>query len=132
MLSVNCCRPILGFAAAIAIFTFAAAFASQSASAADSAITAPSAKPARILFVTKSFGFVHDVVRRKNGELSFAEKEVKKWAEDSGLFTVDCTQDVADDFTKENLRNYDIVMLYTTGDRRLWPIGEAMCDLLRV
>jgi type 1 glutamine amidotransferase len=128
MFSVKCSGRILGFAAAIAISTFVAAFASQSASAADSAITAPSAKPARILFVTKSFGFVHDVVRRKNGELSFAEKEVKKWADDSSLFTVDCTQDVAADFTKENLRNYDIVMFYTTGDRRSWPIDDELFD----
>ena len=128
MLSVKCGGHILGFAAAITIFAFAAFFASQSASAADSAITAPSAKPARILFVTKSFGFVHDVVRRKNGELSFAEKEVKKWADDSGLFTVDCTQDVPADFTKENLRNYDIVMFYTTGDRRSWPIDDELFD----
>ena len=32
------------------------------------------------------------------------------------LFDVHCTQDAAADFTKENLKNYDIVMFYTTGD----------------
>ena len=39
----------------------------------------------------------------------------------TGLFTVDCTQDVAADFTKANLQNYDIVMFYTTGSL---PIAE--------
>jgi type 1 glutamine amidotransferase len=34
----------------------------------------------------------------------------------SGLFRVDCTQDVARDVTKDSLKNYDIVMFYTTGD----------------
>ena len=34
----------------------------------------------------------------------------------TGLFQVHCTQDAAADFTRENLKNYDIVMFYTTGD----------------
>lgn len=41
------------------------------------------------------------------------------------LFTVDCTQDAAADFTKANLQNYDIVMFYTTGSL---PIAEADRD----
>ena len=34
----------------------------------------------------------------------------------TGLFEVHCTQDAAADFTRDNLKNYDIVMFYTTGD----------------
>jgi type 1 glutamine amidotransferase len=117
MLLVKCAGQMFGFAAAIALFAFAALFTSKSASAADESSAAKPAKPARMLFVTKSFGFVHDVVKRKNGEPSIAEKEVKKWADESGLFTVDCTQDVPADFTKDNLKTYDLVMFYTTGDR---------------
>ena len=86
MLLVKCAGQMFGFAAAIALFAFAALFTSKSASAADES---SAAKPARMLFVTKSFGFVHDVVKRKNGEPSIAEKEVKKWADESGFFTVD-------------------------------------------
>ncbi len=42
-------------------------------------------------------------------------------AQQSSEFTIHCTQDAALDITKENLKNYDIVMFYTTGDL---PIGD--------
>jgi type 1 glutamine amidotransferase len=43
----------------------------------------------------------------------------------SGLFEIHCTQDCAADFTAENLKNYDIVMFYTTG---VLPISDAARD----
>ena len=91
-----------------------------------------SAHPARILFVTQSFGFKHSVVDRKSDPLtlSTAEQAVTDWGKSSGLYQVDCTQDVAKDLTKENLQNYDIVMFYTTGLRDKWPVDDATLEYL--
>ena len=68
--------------------------------------------------MTQSFEFKHSAVDRKNQPLSPAEQAVTDWGNSSGLYHVDCTQDVAKDLTKENLQNYDIVMFYTTGSAR--------------
>lgn len=88
-----------------------------SPAAAEDAKQAEAAKKgARILFVTQSAGFKHGSVSRKEGQLSPAELAITELGVSSNLFRVDCTQDVAKDFTKENLQNYDIVMFYTTGD----------------
>jgi hypothetical protein len=79
------------------------------------------ARDARILMVTQSAGFRHGSVTRKEGELSPAERAMTELGISSGLFRVDCTQDVEKDFTKEALDAHDIVMFYTTGDL---PIPE--------
>jgi uncharacterized protein len=78
-------------------------------------------KKARILMVTQSAGFKHGSVTRKENDLAPAERAITELGIASGLFRVDCTQDVAKDFTKEALQNYDIVFFYTTGDL---PIPE--------
>ena len=86
------------------------------------------AGPTRILFVTQSAGFKHGSVDRdKPGrELAPAEIAMKQLAQESGgAFTVDLTQDVASDFTRENLQNYDVVAFYTTG---MLPIAEEDLD----
>jgi type 1 glutamine amidotransferase len=83
------------------------------------------AKKARILMVTQSAGFKHGSVTRKANDLSPAERAMTELGISSGLFRVDCTQDVAKDFTKEALQNHDIVFFYTTGDL---PIPEAVRD----
>jgi type 1 glutamine amidotransferase len=80
----------------------------------------------RILMVTQSQGFMHSSVRRPDGtdaekKLAVSEIAMIELGQKTGLFTVDCTQDVAADFTKANLQNYDIVMFYTTGSL---PIAE--------
>lgn len=82
-------------------------------------------KAARMLFVTQSQGFRHGSVTRKEGQLAPAERAMTELGVSSGLFRVDCTQDVAKDFTKENLQHYDIVMFYTTGNL---PIKEEDLD----
>jgi type 1 glutamine amidotransferase len=79
------------------------------------------AKAARVLFVTQSVGFRHGSVTRKEGQLSPAERAMTELGVSSNVFRVNCTQDVAKDFTKENLQNYDIVMFYTTGDLPIKP-----------
>ena len=77
-------------------------------------------KPSKVLFVTQSKGFVHGSVRRKDS-LAPAEIALTQLGEQTGLFDVDCTQDCEADFTKENLKNYDIVAFYTSGTL---PIAE--------
>ncbi len=81
--------------------------------------------PVRILFVTQSSGFRHGSVTRKEGNLSVSERVMTELGISSNEFRVDCTQDVAKDFTKEKLEHYDIVMFYTTGKL---PIGEEDLD----
>ncbi len=73
------------------------------------------ADKAKVLMVTQSAGFVHGAVNRKENKLSAAEIAMTQLGQQTGLFEVHCTQDCESDFTIENLKNYDIVMLYTTG-----------------
>ena len=80
------------------------------------ASTAPAAEPARVLFLTESAGFKHGSVTRPDGELAPAEIALTQLGQQTGLFAVDCTQDAAADFTRENLARYDVVAFYTTGD----------------
>jgi len=79
----------------------------------------------RVLMVTQSKGFVHGSVKRTESELAPAERAVTDIGIRSNLFRTDCTQDCEKDFTKENLKNYDIVFFYTTGDL---PIKQADRD----
>lgn len=80
------------------------------------------AGPKRMLFVTQSSGFRHPTVARKTSDYSHTEQIMLQLAVECGDFRVDCTQDVAADFTPELLANYDVVAFYTTGDL---PIPEA-------
>lgn len=80
---------------------------------------------ARILFVTQSQGFRHPTVTRKSYDLSHSERVMTELGVSSGAFRVDCTQDVEQDFTRERLDAYDIVMFYTTGDL---PIAKETLD----
>lgn len=92
---------------------------------APSSPAAEKVEPSRILFVTQSAGFKHGSVTRPEGDpdgLAPAEIALIQLGQQSGLFDVDVTQDVASDFTKENLQNYDIVAFYTTLDL---PISKA-------
>lgn len=85
----------------------------------------PAKKNARILMVTQSAGFKHGSVTRKDAPLSPAERALTELGVSSGLFRVDCTQDVAQDFTRQRLDGYDIVFFYTTGDL---PIAQDVLE----
>ncbi len=96
-------------------------------------LRAQDAKPKRkVLFLTKSAGFMHDVVNRKKAcvvekgkekwsdlpepaALSYAEQVLTEIAKTSGAFEVTCTQNPAD-VTAESLKGYDAVFFYTTQD----------------
>ena len=93
-------------------------------------ISAAEKPKSRILMLTQSQGFMHGSVRRPDGKdqekkLAVAEVAMIELGQKTDVFTVDCTQDAAADFTKANLQNYDIVMFYTTGSL---PIAEADRD----
>jgi len=95
-----------------------------------SMIATPSraAKPdneARVLMLTESRGFRHGSVHRKEGVLAPAEIAMTQLGKQTGLFEVHCTQNCEADFTSENLKNYDIVMFYTTG---VLPISDATSE----
>ena len=90
-----------------------------------STVTASAAEPSRILMVTQSQGYRHGSVTRKEENLAPAEVAMIQLGQQTGLFKVDCTQDAASDFTKDNLQNYDIVMFYTTGKL---PVEKADLD----
>jgi type 1 glutamine amidotransferase len=82
----------------------------------------------RLLLVTESRGFVHDCVRRKNGELSVVEKTFIELGKKTGLFDVVCSQDARAVITAENLKNFDAIWFYTTLEL---PISEVQkADLL--
>ena len=83
------------------------------------------AKKARVLFLTQSKGYRHGSVTRRGDKLSPAEIAITQLGQQSGLFEVHCTQDAAADFTPDNLKNYDIVMFYTSG---VLPISKKARD----
>lgn len=88
------------------------------------------AEKSKVLFLTESNGFKHGSVNRdvKDGpkkDLSPSEVALTQLGQQTELFTVHCTQDTKADFTKENLKNYDIVVFYTTGEL---PISDETRD----
>jgi type 1 glutamine amidotransferase len=87
--------------------------------------TKPAAKK-RLLVITESRGFVHDVVRRgKGGELSLVEKTLTDLARKAGDFEVVCSQDSRKMITAENLKDFDAVFFYTSGSLPLSPTQKA-------
>ncbi len=70
----------------------------------------------RVLMLTESKGFVHQPVKRVEGELSPSEVAMRQLALESGKFTLELSQDASTSITRENLQNFDVVMFYTSGD----------------
>lgn len=74
----------------------------------------------RVLFLTHSAGFMHPVVKRaEKALLAHAERCVIEAA--APMMTVEATQDCAA-LRADNLRRYDVVMFYTTGEL---PVADA-------
>jgi uncharacterized protein len=71
----------------------------------------------RLLYMTLSAGYKH-------ASVAPSRDIVKAIGEKSGLFDTDVTEDVGA-FTKENLKKYDVVMFYTTGEL---PMTDAEKD----
>src|SRR5580698_6268906 len=67
----------------------------------------------KLLLITESKGFVHDVVNRKKNPLCVVEKTFLELAAKYPFFDVDCSQDSRSVITGENLKKYDAVFFYT-------------------
>jgi len=86
-------------------------------------------EPLNVLFLNKSSGFQHSVITRQGDSLSHAERIMKDVVEGIGG-TVTNTKD-AKLVNAENLKNYDVVVFYTTGDLtqpgfdRMTPMAET-------
>jgi type 1 glutamine amidotransferase len=68
----------------------------------------------KILMFTKSSGYEHSAIKRKDGKLGFAEQLLTDLGTQHG-FEVTCTKD-GSVFTPENIAGYDAFFFYTTGD----------------
>lgn len=81
-------------------------------------------EPVRVYAVTHSQGFIHDVVRPRNGGCDMVDilREMSR----TGAFVVEASADIAT-LTKERLGATDVVVFYTSGDL---PFGaEAFAAL---
>src|SRR6266852_1841108 len=68
----------------------------------------------RILMYTKSEGYEHDVVKRKDGELSLAEKIAMRLGKNHG-FDVTCEKD-GKVFLSDSIKDYDGFLFESQGD----------------
>jgi type 1 glutamine amidotransferase len=68
----------------------------------------------RLILLTQSVGFVHDVVKRDGGP-SRVERTFDELARRTRLFDVECTDDVST-LTPERIRSARLIVFYTTGD----------------
>jgi type 1 glutamine amidotransferase len=74
-------------------------------------------KKPKILYFTKSVGFVHDAVKRDGKPLAFSEKILTELGEKND-FEVVCSQDAA--VFDGDLDKFDLLAFYTTGE----PLNE--------
>ena len=106
----------LVLAAVLVLAGFSARAAAQpaegSATRAEGSSTTTDGK--RLLVLTKSSGFEHSVVKRRGDKLSLFEQVLTDLGEKHG-WNVTCTKD-ASIINAANLKNYDAVALYTTGE----------------
>ena len=80
-------------------------------------VAADEKKKPKILYFTKSAGFVHSVVKREGKPLAFSEILLTELGKKNG-FDVVCSQDAA--VFDGDLGQYDLFAFYTTGE----PLGK--------
>lgn len=80
-------------------------------------------EPPKLILVTQSADFVHDVVKRDNGP-SRVERTFDELARRTGLFSVDWTDDVTT-LSPERIRQARVIAFYTTGDL---PLSDEQFD----
>jgi uncharacterized protein len=103
---------------------FASTLALLVLATADLPTLAKAPKKGKLLYMTLSAGFRHDVI-------PFSTEVVKQIGDKSGAFETTVTEDVGA-FTKENLKKYDAVMFYTTGELPMTDEEkEAFTDFIR-
>src|SRR6188472_3830968 len=67
----------------------------------------------KLVLITQSVGFDHEVVKQKDGKPSIVEQTFRDLAAKTNLFDVEHSRD-ASILTPEKLKQTDIVVLYTT------------------
>jgi uncharacterized protein len=75
-------------------------------------LSAAEKKKQKILYFTKSGGFVHSVVKREGDQLGYSEKILTDLGADNG-FDVVCSQDAG--VFDGDLDQFDLIAFYTTG-----------------
>jgi type 1 glutamine amidotransferase len=70
-------------------------------------------KPQKVLYFTRSAGFKHSVVSRKDGQLAHSEKVLTEMGKKAG-FEVVCSQE--ESVFDGDLGQFDLIAFYTTGD----------------
>lgn len=77
------------------------------------------AAPLRVLYFSKSAGWEHDVVKRRDGQPSYSEKVLAALGAREGIeFTFSKDGSL---FTPDYLARFDVVLFYTSGD--LFSVG---------
>src|SRR5687767_10885913 len=71
-------------------------------------------RPLRVLYLSQSVGWVHETVRRPPGGLSSSEIALQQVADESGVFSLELSQD-ARELTAERLADLDVLVFSTTG-----------------
>src|SRR5262245_50197874 len=100
-------------------------------------VAVPSARsdPPRVLMLTYSAGYQHEVVRRPiPGTLSTAERVVADLAHRSGRFAVDhvATREALDRLSAASVREYRVLLFFTTGELPIAPaVRQAMLQTVR-
>jgi type 1 glutamine amidotransferase len=88
-------------------------------------------RPLRVLYLSQSVGFVHETVRRPSDGLASSELALQAMGRESGVFTVELTQD-ARDITSARLADLDVLVFSTTGalpiDRPTWEAVLAWIE----
>lgn len=77
-------------------------------------VSAAPKAPKKVLFFTKSSGFQHSVITRKDGKLSLAERILSEIGKDNG-FEVVCSKD-GRLFDPDKIGEWDAFVFETTGD----------------
>lgn len=72
------------------------------------------AQPKKLVLITQSKGFDHEVVKQKEGKPSVVEATFNALADKTGMFVVEHSRD-ASILTPDKLKETDIVVFYTTG-----------------
>ncbi len=98
--------------------------------AGSSGLAAPKRK---VLYLSQSAGFKHGVVNRPApDQLALSEQVMVELGVKSGAFEVTCSQDAAKDITADNLKQYDAVFFYTTGELPLDAAQkQALLDFIQ-
>src|SRR5687768_5475094 len=84
--------------------------------------------PRRLVLITESKGFVHDVVKPKDGKPSVVEQTFNALAEKSKLFAVEASQD-ASILTPDKLKATDVLVFYTT--EKIATTPQAIDDYVK-